>query len=259
MSDPQQKSNWKRRGQISLLVGLLLCVLLAYNNCLKESTNVRDDEAPANNGEAQAEFNTEGVVPTIPPLIVPTPTPGVVEMDPTPTPAPEPPVTEVSVDLGIRNFEFVLQSFSEVTGVPITNNDVRRTYEEVESQLPTEQDVKSFISANQVAITKLATTFCDELVDNANLRASIWPNINFGSRSNDVYTESNKQYLIHSALSAFWGEPTSEQGDRNAVAIELVNLLNALLEDADNNSSTTRMVAKGVCIPVLASAEVLLL
>ena len=54
-----------------------------------------------------------------------------------------------------------------LTGVNPNDGGRRRTFAELEQQLPGTYDVRSFVSSHQVGIAKLALEFCDALVENA--------------------------------------------------------------------------------------------
>lgn len=182
---------------------------------------------------------------------------------PTPTPDPIQPPPDViqaqEIDVGIKNFEQINATMSVLTGVSSMNNAIRNTYNDLEVQLPTSNNVKSFLAANQVAITKLAAEYCDALVNSSTLRQNIWPGFNFGGTPNAVLSSNGqKSSVVNQTLNGFWGSNVG--GDRSFFQLELQDLINDLLAGENlGSATTTRTTMKGVCTAALASAPVTIL
>lgn len=168
-------------------------------------------------------------------------------------------IREERVYVGIKNFEQINQTMSAVTGVPITIRDVERVYRDVASQLPSDNDIKSFAANNQVAITKLASEYCDYAVRQSSIRSQIWPNINFGQSPNQSLTTERQNYLVERTMEQFWGSGVLDRNQELVSGLELRTLIIDLLQGAPQNSSSTQMVVKGVCIATLASIHMQLL
>src|SRR5207253_5518812 len=73
-------------------------------------------------------------------------------------------------DFGIATFERVNRSMSAITGVPITNPTVSTLYNSEQQSLPPSSRIDAFLTAQQTAITQLATAYCGQLVDTQSLR-----------------------------------------------------------------------------------------
>ena len=145
-----------------------------------------------------------------------------------------------------------------VTGVPPTDTTVQNLYKEIIVQLPASNDVKTFLPANQVAITKLAAEFCERLVETQALRVVIWPTINFGQNPPVVFTPTNKALIINQSIARFM--PPHDSQEQVVTFNELVKLFDTLLTgESQDTSVTTRKVVKGMCISTLASAHATLL
>jgi hypothetical protein len=87
----------------------------------------------------------------------------------------------IVTDLGVRTFNEINATLSEMTDVPVTNPAVAGVFASYEQQLPTVENLDSFLGSHQMAIAQLALTYCDELVsDNGNTtRAAFFPGFNF--------------------------------------------------------------------------------
>ncbi len=236
--------------RIAIAIGTLASVLIAFNQCTfepmkanKRSTASKSTAPSTATGDA-GDIDSDAELPdglVMPPMNNPTTE---TELD--------------QIDVGVKNFEQVFQSMVAVTGVPSTNTSVQNLYKEIVVQLPADNNVKSFLPANQVAITKLAAEFCEQLVENGTLRAVIWPTINFGQTPTQVFSAANKQLIINQAIDRFL--PPLDTQTRTSTVSELTKLFDELLTGENLSSSvTTRKLVKAMCISTLASAHSTLL
>lgn len=236
--------------RIAIAIGTLISVLVAFNQCTFEtkSTNKRStaskSSAPSTATGDASDIETDTELPDG--LVMP-------PMNSTTT------ETELDeIDVGVKNFEQVYQSMAAVTGVNPATTSVQNLYKEIVVQLPADNNVKSFLPANQVAITKLSAEFCEVLVETANLRVVVWPTINFGQTPTQVFSAANKQLIINQAIDRFM--PPLDSQVRVLTYNELLKLFDELLTGENLSSSvTTRKIVKAMCISTLASAHSTLL
>ncbi len=179
---------------------LLIAVLLSFNQCvvknLGKKTNTSSSlgvSAPAPGDSDTPDIDAEKELP-----------------DNLTLPAMNLPESEI-VDVGIKNFEQINQTMSDLTGVSTTETNVARVYTEVEYQLPNDNNIKTFLPSHQVAITKLAAEYCHVLMENATLRSRIWPNLNFSDTPVRVFTTTNKGTIVDTTLLHFL---KGEEGDQ---------------------------------------------
>ena len=242
--------------RIALAIGTLFSVLVAFNQCTvdkkttnnKKSSNGRSTSssttvpAPVTGDSGDTENESE-----LPDGLV---------MPPINAPVTENELSEM--DVGIKSFEQIYLSMASATGVSTTEAATLNLYKEIIVQLPADNNVKSFLPSNQVAITKLSAEFCEKLVETATLRAVIWPSINFGQTPAQVLNAANKKIIIDATIARFL--PPLDSQNQVYTYNELVRLFDELLTGEDlNNSVTTRKVVKGMCISTLASAHSTLL
>jgi hypothetical protein len=166
-------------------------------------------------------------------------------------------------DWGIATFERVNRSMSAITGVPITNPTVSALYNSEQQSLPPTPQIDAFLSANQTAITQLATAYCGQLVDTQSLR--------------DAFFGTGLDASITATAAAFFGTATPNTTNRGIVINALIakavgtsvntsvataahNELDALLTRIPTLSSTATVsqATKAACTAVLASAAVTL-
>lgn len=155
--------------RIAISISTLAIVLVAFNQCVvdkpvntkkaKSSSASTSSSAPATSNDDAGDIESENELPdglVMPPINAPVTES---EMD--------------AIDVGVKNFEQILISMSETTGVSAADNGIQSLYKEITIQLPGDNNIKSFLPANQVAITKLAAEFCEKMVESQNLRVVV--------------------------------------------------------------------------------------
>ncbi len=246
-----EKFQLPKKARIFISLGTLTAVLVTFNQCVvdkkssgKSAKFTSNSAAPAPVGGDAGDVESENDLPdglTMPPM-------NSGEYDP----------AVDSIDVGVKDFEQINATMSALTGVPTTDGSVQNVYRTVVTQLPSDNNLKSFLPAHQVAITKLAAEYCERLVENGTLRTAIWPNLNFTQNPNQAFTAANRSTVINQTIDRFMGPLNATE--RSTVTAQLVEIFDTLLQGEDVTSSvTTRKVVKGLCITSLGSAYVTLL
>lgn len=173
-----------------------------------------------------------------------------------PPPTPEQVLNQAQVEVGLKNFEQLNYTFSELTGIQV--GTVNATYNSVEATLPTDNQVKVLQSSNQVAITRLAAEYCSLLAGNATQRDRVFGP---GTFVNIVPNNVNKRVLIENMTDAFWGEGVVEQVELDQARAMLIDLFDDIvsMDAAPNATATTNKAVRGVCTAALSSAYVTLM
>tara|TARA_R110002110_G_scaffold415561_2_gene650913 strand:- start:127150 stop:129804 length:2655 start_codon:yes stop_codon:yes gene_type:complete len=100
----------------------------------------------------------------------------------------QPLLTGVSASrIGLRTFDEINATLSRLTGVSVANSvpsnvtgkTVSETFASVRRALPGIADFQAFMSSHQMAATQLAAAYCDALVQDTALRASVFPGFDF--------------------------------------------------------------------------------
>jgi hypothetical protein len=185
--------------------------------------------------------------------------------EPTPEPPPAAPDEsdlEALPDVGIRSFEQIHDTMSTVTGVPKSTPEVEETFDELLQALPASNDIRTFVSAHQTSIAKLALEYCDALVNGSSLRQAF-----FGSQfefNQPVPTafssQAKRDLVIRPVLDRMVGADLASQPDRAALEAELNQLIGGLIRGCSAQScpaSRTQAVVKATCAAVLPSAVTL--
>ncbi|MEM7610770.1 MAG: LamG domain-containing protein [Pseudomonadota bacterium] len=182
-----------------------------------------------------------------------------VRTDPVPLSPPPPVDSEPVPDIGIRTYEEIDATMANVTGVSRAQSDVRATYELVRQQLPSNPDFGGFVSAHQVGVAQLAVEYCNALINDQALRASMFPGFNFNATAASAFgSQANRDLLINPMVDAVVGVNLATQPDRADIEGELNNLIDRLTACGNGCSSDrTETVGIAVCSATLGSATML--
>lgn len=162
-------------------------------------------------------------------------------------------------DVGIKDFEQIHMSMSVLTGInPSNENSIRNAYEDLKTSLPNDHSVKMFNSTIQFSIFKLATEYCNVMLDNANYYNTVFTSVNMTEGiKNDV---SRQDAVINDLINRFWGgAQVQDAALLTATRADLKALLGELIADEDNNGAASRKVAKGLCAAMLSTPQVTML
>lgn len=171
---------------------------------------------------------------------------------------PETAATTESSDIGLRNFDEIHASMSQLTGVSQEQDKVFGVYQLIKRQLPSISNVETFISAQQMAITQLAIAYCDSAIEDVNLRSTWFPNTNFNVEPSTAYAVDQRAQFITPLLDQLMPLELASQPMKADVSNELNNLIDRLAVCNTNcDAVRTRTIAKASCAAVLASAVTL--
>ena len=177
--------------------------------------------------------------------------------NPPPTPGPAMPFPGI----GVRDFAEINDTMSKVTGVNAGNAIVKGTYNEVIQQLPSTNDPKSFVSAQQVGIARLSLDYCDQMVETPALRSSFFPGFDFTATGDVAFnSQAKRDLIINPLVDKMLGTGLNNQPGQTDVRPVLNTLLDQLTASCTSAAAcpagTTRNIVKGVCSAVLSSGAV---
>ena len=127
---------------------------------------------------------------------------------------------------------------------------MRDRYDMLRDQLPSTSNALGFGSAQQIAIQRLATTYCGEITNN-NGRCE-----NFFEDNNCAISAGEKDAIAGTVYDKIIGNNLANQPERNASIAALVGIMDA--ENCANgcNNAAGREVLQAVCTAALASGAV---
>ena len=166
-------------------------------------------------------------------------------------------------DIGLRTFEEINATLSSLTGVAVTQTDVAATYAKVKQQMPSTEDINTFLSANQIGIAQLAGSYCAALVDdNGSVSsAAYFPSVNFGDAYGTFDNDTTRQdNIIDPILTKLVGSTDlATQPLLSDIRTELRSLIDTLAECASNcGTNRTQNLAKAACTAAYGNAAMLI-
>jgi hypothetical protein len=188
-----------------------------------------------------------------------------VRTEPAPaTPAVPDPVPRPS-QIGVRTFDAINETFSQITGVSKNTPSVRDvTYLAVKQALPASETFQAFGASHQMAVSQLAIAYCSAMVDNiapnAGARASFYGRtIDMNSLLTDP---TDRNYIIDPVVDRVMGTGLLTQPARDDMRLELNRLLThneagrtpGLCQRQACGTGRTALAMKAVCGAALASA-----
>jgi hypothetical protein len=176
----------------------------------------------------------------------PTPIPFTVILDPGATPG-----------HGVRDFARIRETMATVTGVSSLVPDIDATFGELEQQLPSEFEVRSFVSSHQVGIAKLSVEYCDALVDNTGLRDAFFGAFPWTTVPETVFADPARRTQVADALyNRMYGTGLAGQPTLADTRAEVSSMIDGLLVSCPCAASRTPVIVKGACTAVLSSAAI---
>ncbi len=164
---------------------------------------------------------------------------------------------------GIRAFARINETMASVTGVSPNAPAVGATFDELEQQLASSYDVRTFNSSQQIAMAKLSLEYCNELVESPALRDAFFGTTPGFAFDQDVTvslaTPAARDPLTTALVDNILGVNIANQPNHAEVRPILDTLIDQLLVGCDAAScgpERTRTVAKAACAAVLANAAV---
>ena len=180
-------------------------------------------------------------------------------------PPPPPPAAPVDLpaapDIGLKTFERIHATMSEITTVSMAQPDVAETFNNVKQALPSVADITGFASAQQMAVTQLAIEYCNALVNDTTKRSQFFPSFNFGQSVNDAFVLGDRTLVTQPLYERTMNVGVTSQPTEAEVTTELNNLIDRLTTcNATNSCSSdrTEVVVKAICAASIGNAGMLL-
>jgi hypothetical protein len=179
--------------------------------------------------------------------------------------APTPADLPAESNVGLRTFDELNATLSQITGVSQTNAKVAATYDLVKQALPAIEKFGTFGPAQQTGLAQLAIQYCNQMVDTPNLRTAF-----FGSSINPATTATatfggsgspnaaNRDTVITALLTKGKNTGLEWDPDDSQITSELDALIDKLVSGPTGSAANgTATVMKATCGAVLGSGTTL--
>ncbi len=192
--------------------------------------------------------------------------------DPT---APPDVILPAESDLGLRTFDELNVTLSQLTGVSQNNPAVVNTYALVKQALPAIEKLGTFGPAQQTGVAQLSIQYCSQMVDTPALRTAFFGNsLNPAASAISTFgpagtaTNANRDIVIEALMTK--GKNTGLQWDQqqvsggplgvdDVISTEIYGLIDKLVSGPTGSATNgTATVMKAACGAVLGSATTLI-
>jgi hypothetical protein len=196
--------------------------------------------------------------------------------EPAPLPPGLPPLLPATSDIGLRTFDEINATMSQITGVGATRTGVKTTFDAIKQQLPSVENIEGFLSAHQMAISQLAIEYCNALVEDNALRTDFFGSFAFTAGVASAFgsgDSAEKNEILNTLYDNIVGLQGTASVDlaatptRAEVKLELIgpaganpnNLFDRLTAACQPGCDAvrTRSIVKSMCAATLASAAIL--
>lgn len=157
---------------------------------------------------------------------------------------------------GVRIFEEINASMAELTDIAVTDPAVRPIFIELQQQLPSGAAMEGFLASNQMGVTKLALTYCGELVDDANERSDIFGTIDLATVFDTPTSQTN---IVTTLYNRMIGENIASQPTLAEVSNLLIGtggMMEQLCPSGNCDATRNGTILKSMCVSILSSAAV---
>ncbi|MGI9237159.1 MAG: LamG-like jellyroll fold domain-containing protein, partial [Woeseiaceae bacterium] len=163
--------------------------------------------------------------------------------------SPPPPAADVmESERGLRTFAQINDTMSSLTGIDANQNTVLASYTELQGSLPVTADLMSFAAAQQIAIQRLAVSYCGAVVSDGPTCDAF-----FGACAIDGAAKDQVATVLY---DRFIGANLANQPDIADVTTEIVSVIDDLQCAGGCNGATAELALQASCAAVLSSAAV---
>ena len=181
-----------------------------------------------------------------------------VRTDPVPLAAAPPPDVRRPPDVGLRVFDEINATMSQLTGVATSHPAVRATYEQVKQALPTVESIETFVSAHPVAIAQLSIQYCDALVEDPAARTAYFPGLDFAAAPAQAFGPAGRAAVLDALVGRMMAQSVATEPDAGGVRSDLDGLITRLAACGGNcPAGRTQTIVKASCAALLGSAVTL--
>ena len=149
-------------------------------------------------------------------------------------------------ELGMRTFSQINDTMASLTGIDPNLNVVLANYDELRGSLPSTNDLLAFSAAQQIAIQRLAVTYCGAVVSND------CDNF-FGACTIDGGAKDQVATVLYDKLI---GDNLANQPDRAGFSTEIVSVIDDLGCAGGCNGATAQLALQATCAATLSSSAV---
>lgn len=170
--------------------------------------------------------------------------------------------------IAVKNYEQIFETMVSVTGISVTN-EIRDIYTASKGSLPADNTIENFSASQMLAISNLASSFCERVVPSNGSNMTFFTGTSFTTINNNslhnprVYLTSARQIeLAQHYMTKFWGPELTPTPFRQTAQSELLGVITDALSELpstqNGDAQLTRTIMRSLCAVTLASPQVIL-
>ena len=161
--------------------------------------------------------------------------------------------------MGMRSYREIKATMSRLTGVSSQTEEVQAAFQKVQIMLPRKNTPDGFLGAVPGGIFRLASAYCNQLVNGTEVQNQHFLKINFNDSADATPASEKRSDVANAFIDAFWGKNLVTGKDRdNAVEHLTAYIDDSLQEEGHSNTvKGTKNTLLGVCTAMLSSAPVI--
>lgn len=175
---------------------------------------------------------------------------------------PQPADLEPQPRIGVRLFAEINASLAVLTRIPVTEPGVAATYRAVEQQMPSSENAKGFLVAQQMGITQLAVKYCNTLASDVSRRQAYFPDFanRFDANGRDAVINPLLQALLAREIGGAGVQLADQpfEDDSRMRLDELIDVMTAPCSNDVCSETVTSNTITAVCAAALGSAVMLI-
>ncbi len=171
-----------------------------------------------------------------------------------------PEIVSEQSDIGVRTFDEVNLTLSNISTVPVTNSLVAETFAMVRQQMPTVESATGFLASHQSGVMQLSVAYCTALMNDNTLRSNFFPDFNFSAPISTAFDGDGKAQIIEPLMASLLAHEIDLGGSSAALAtqpepIEFEMELSNLIDEMAGSDTQTAVIA--TCASAFGSAVML--
>ena len=165
-------------------------------------------------------------------------------------------VEKVSRKIGVRNFQEINLTMSSLTGIDNQSKPIKEVYNIVSSMLPLDNSANAFHPPVQVAVFRLASSYCHQLINNGEGRAELFPEIDFDAPAAVALAPDKRDDVATAFVAAFWDRSAAVQLPVSESVAKITQYIGEALGESSATKDSERYIANDVK-PMRQTKEVL--
>lgn len=154
------------------------------------------------------------------------------------------PVEKISKKIGVRNFQEINLTMSTLTGIDHHSKPIKDVYRLVSSMLPLDNSASGFHPPVQVAVFRLASAYCHQLINIGKGRTEMFPDIDFDADAAIALAPDKRGNVASAFVTAFWERSAAVQLPASESTAKISQYISEALGEPSSVNESERYIAQ---------------